>query len=34
MKIIFYGYEEIVFDDVKVVVLYVDGLVVNEVKVG
>ncbi len=33
-KTTFHGYEEIVFDDAKVVALYVDGASVNEVKAG
>jgi alanyl-tRNA synthetase len=33
-KTTFHGYEEIVFDDAKVVALYVDGASVSEVKVG
>ncbi|RQZ09638.1 alanine--tRNA ligase [Burkholderia sp. Bp9031] len=33
-KTTFHGYEEIAFDDAKVVALYVDGSSVNEVKVG
>ncbi|RKU02388.1 alanine--tRNA ligase [Burkholderia sp. Nafp2/4-1b] len=33
-KTTFHGYEEIAFDDAKVVALYVDGSAVNEVKVG
>ncbi len=33
-KTTFHGYEEIVFDDAKVVALYVDGASVNEVKTG
>ncbi|WP_333992111.1 alanine--tRNA ligase [Burkholderia orbicola] len=33
-KTTFHGYEEIAFDDAKVVALYVDGLAVNEVKAG
>ena len=33
-KTTFHGYEEIVFDDAKVVALYVDGVSVNEVKTG
>ncbi|WP_321946883.1 alanine--tRNA ligase [Paraburkholderia sp. J10-1] len=33
-KTTFHGYEEIVFDDAKVVALYVDGSSVNEVKTG
>ncbi|WP_321952795.1 alanine--tRNA ligase [Paraburkholderia bannensis] len=33
-KTTFHGYEEIAFDDAKVVALYVDGASVNEVKTG
>ncbi|WP_175749988.1 alanine--tRNA ligase [Burkholderia pyrrocinia] len=33
-KTTFHGYEEIAFDDAKVVALYVDGSSVNEVKAG
>ncbi|KWK86325.1 alanine--tRNA ligase [Burkholderia ubonensis] len=33
-KTTFHGYEEIAFDDAKVVALYVDGSSVNEVKTG
>ncbi|WP_105133270.1 alanine--tRNA ligase [Burkholderia sp. BE12] len=33
-KTTFHGYEEIAFDDAKVVALYVDGSAVNEVKAG
>ncbi|AIO32426.1 alanine--tRNA ligase [Burkholderia pseudomultivorans] len=33
-KTTFHGYEEIAFDDAKVVALYVDGSAVNEVKTG
>ncbi|AOK04209.1 alanine--tRNA ligase [Burkholderia sp. AU28942] len=33
-KTTFHGYEEIAFDDAKVVALYVDGSAVDEVKVG
>ncbi|WP_175700731.1 alanine--tRNA ligase [Burkholderia ambifaria] len=33
-KTTFHGYEEIAFDDAKVVALYVDGAAVNEVKAG
>ncbi|POR46201.1 alanyl-tRNA synthetase [Paraburkholderia eburnea] len=33
-KTTFHGYEEIVFDDAKVVALYVDGASVNEVQTG
>jgi alanyl-tRNA synthetase len=33
-KTTFHGYEEIIFDDAKVVALYVDGASVNEVKQG
>ncbi|WJN77936.1 alanine--tRNA ligase [Burkholderia anthina] len=33
-KTTFHGYEEIAFDDTKVVALYVDGSAVNEVKAG
>ncbi|MBY4866007.1 alanine--tRNA ligase [Burkholderia sp. Bp9017] len=33
-KTTFHGYEEIAFDDAKVVALYVDGASVNEVKAG
>ncbi|KVM77766.1 alanine--tRNA ligase [Burkholderia ubonensis] len=33
-KTAFHGYEEIAFDDAKVVALYVDGSSVNEVKTG
>ncbi|MDR3098376.1 MAG: alanine--tRNA ligase [Paraburkholderia sp.] len=33
-KTTFHGYEEIVFDDAKIVALYVDGVSVNEVKTG
>ena len=33
-KTTFHGYEEIAFDDAKIVALYVDGSAVNEVKAG
>ncbi|MBR8278260.1 alanine--tRNA ligase [Burkholderia cenocepacia] len=33
-KTTFHGYEEVAFDDAKVVALYVDGSAVNEVKAG
>ncbi|QQJ98350.1 alanine--tRNA ligase [Burkholderia ambifaria] len=33
-KTTFHGYEEIAFDDAKVVALYIDGSAVNEVKAG
>ncbi|WP_175712026.1 alanine--tRNA ligase [Burkholderia ambifaria] len=33
-KTTFHGYEEIAFDDAKVIALYVDGSAVNEVKAG